>query len=48
MKVGGIWKIVTRYAFIDVGQGSMVNTLTIQPEIIGQYYVSNRGANTLD
>ena len=40
--------MIVRYAFIDVGMGTLVNTLTIQPDVITRYYVGNIGSQTID
>jgi hypothetical protein len=44
----GTWKVIVRYPFIDVGMGTLVNSLTIQPDVITRYYVSNLGSQIID
>jgi hypothetical protein len=48
MVISGEWRIVVRYAFIDVGTGTLINSLTVRPDIITKYYVSNTGSNVID
>lgn len=48
LKITGNWKVVVRYSYIDVGQGSLSNPLVIAPETLQKFYVTSKGFNTID
>ena len=43
--VGGSWKIVCRYAYLDMGIGTLANTLSVTPDTIVNYYITNMGCD---
>jgi hypothetical protein len=40
-----LWRVIVKYAYVDVSAASVYNSLTIQPEVITKYYVYNNGIN---
>ena len=39
--VGGTWKVVTKYAYVDFGIGTLANPLSVTPETITDWSISN-------
>ena len=43
----GQFTLIERYTEIDVGMGTLTNTLTINPDSIEDFYITNDGRNTV-
>ena len=45
--VGGNFTVVTRYQYIDVGEGLLNNSIVLIPATITSYYVHNTNCDTV-
>lgn len=45
---GGTWTIIVKYSYVDVGKGTLANTLSCVEDTITDYYITNDGCNTVD
>jgi hypothetical protein len=43
----GSFTLIERYTEIDVGMGTLTNTLTIYPDLLEDFYITNDGRNTV-
>ncbi|CDW89223.1 UNKNOWN [Stylonychia lemnae] len=46
-QTSGTFTLIERYSEVDVGMGTLLNTLTIVPDFISDFYITNDGKNTV-
>lgn len=47
-QIGGTFTVITKYSYIDVGQGTFPNSIVNVEATITQTYITNQGCNTIE